>query len=63
MIEKNRLDGLLFAIMGDNKLVERWWHSPNKEFDNALPIDVFVLQPERVSEYIFRAANLTSDYF
>ena len=62
MMDKERLNGLLFAIIGDEKLVERWWNSPNKYFDNALPIDVFVLQPERVRDYIFKAANINSDF-
>ena len=52
-IKKSRLDGLLFAILGSQTLVERWWHSPNKAFGEAHPIDVFVLQPERVRDYIF----------
>lgn len=62
MIDKRRLDGLLFAIIGDQTLVERWWNSPNKSFDMALPIDLFVVNPERVRDYIFKAANLNSDY-
>jgi hypothetical protein len=62
MLEKTRLDGLLFAIMGDQILVERWWNRPNQAFDGALPIDVFVLRPERVRDYIFNAANLGGDY-
>ena len=62
MLEKTRLDGLLFAILGDQTLVKRWWNRPNQAFDGAMPIDVFVLQPERVRDYIFNAANLGGDY-
>lgn len=62
MIDRKRLDGLLFAIMGDSTLVERWWYSPNREFDSERPIDVFVLDPERVCQYVLRAANISGDY-
>lgn len=62
MLEKTRLDGLLFAILGDQILVERWWNRSNQAFDGALPIDVFVLQPERVRDHIFDIANLGGDY-
>ena len=62
MLEKTRLDGLLFAMLGDQTLVERWWNRPNRAFDGAMPIDVFVLQPERVRDYIFNIANQNSDY-
>jgi hypothetical protein len=60
MIDKSRLDGLLFAIMGDATLVERWWFSPNHAFDSERPIDVFVLEPERVRNYVLVMANIDS---
>jgi hypothetical protein len=63
IIEKSRLDGLLFAILGDQTLVERWWNGKNKAFDNEQPIKVFEQQPERVRDYIFRAANLGGEYY
>jgi hypothetical protein len=60
---KQRLDGLLFAILGDAILVERWWHRPNKGLNDALPIDVYAVNPEAVKDYIFKAANLDGDYY
>ena len=59
---KQRLDGLLFAILGDAILVDRWWNRPNKGLNDALPIDVYVINPEAVRDYIFKAANLDGDY-
>lgn len=56
LIEKNRLDGLLFAIVGSETLVERWWNSPNKAFDMQKPIDVFEVDSERVRDYIISCA-------
>lgn len=57
-ISKTSLDGLLFAMMGSNTLVNRWWTDPNKAFDNQAPIDVFAVDPAKVRDYIFNAANL-----
>lgn len=62
MINRSRLDGLLFAALGDTVLVERWWNNPNRAFDLARPIDVFEQDPERVRDYIMRACGLTGDY-
>lgn len=62
MITKQRLDGLLFAILGDQTLVDRWWAGPNRAFDNQSPVEVFKMAPEKVRDYIFAAANLGSDY-
>lgn len=62
MIDKKRLDGLLFAILGDQTLVDRWWASPNKSFEMVPPQLVFEDNPERIRDYILRAANLGGDY-
>jgi len=58
MIDKSRLDGLLFAMLGDQELVKRWWAGPNLAFDNQPPEKIFENDPVRVRDYIFRAANL-----
>jgi hypothetical protein len=57
MIEKTRLDGILFAIMGDAILVERWWNTPKKVFDMQKPIDMFEVDSERVRDYIMKCAR------
>ncbi len=62
MIDRNRMDGILFAIMGDVKLVDQWWNKNNAAFDGARPLDVWETDPERVRDYIFQAANLGGDY-
>ena len=50
---KRENDVLLFAMLGNKELVEQWWHSPNKGFDMAHPIDV---DPKRVQEYLISKA-------
>jgi hypothetical protein len=44
-------------MLGDSKLVERWWNSPNKYFDGKFPIDVFVTQPDSVRDYIMQCTG------
>lgn len=55
-MDKNRLNGLLFAMTGSQTLTERWWNSPNKAFDMQKPIDVFEVDSERVRDYIISCA-------
>jgi hypothetical protein len=40
-------------MLGNKELVEQWWHSPNKGFDGAHPIDV---DPKKVQEYLISKA-------
>lgn len=63
MIDKTRLDGLLFAILGDEVLVERWWNRPNLKLDNTTPIMMFENDPIRVRDYVMSFANLNSDFY
>jgi len=62
MIDKKRLDGLLFAIMGDGTLVDRWWNSPNGFFEGQPPAQVLDQDPQRVCDYILKSANLNTNY-
>lgn len=50
---KQENDALLFAMLGRQDLVEKWWHSPNKGFDMAHPADV---DSKRVQEYLISKA-------
>jgi hypothetical protein len=52
-MDKNRLNGLLFAILGDDDLVERWWSRPNAWLDEKTPEELFKTDPERVRDHIF----------
>lgn len=60
MITKQRLDGLLFAILGDETLVDRWWNSPNQAFANSKPLELFESAPEQVRDYIFAYCGLVT---
>ena len=33
-------NSMLIGMLGSDALVEKWWASPNKAFDNKCPVDV-----------------------
>jgi len=33
-------NGMLMGMLGSDALIERWWNSPNKAFDDKCPVDV-----------------------
>jgi hypothetical protein len=38
---KNDIDQLLLAMLGRYELVDMWWYSSNKAFDNQTPEEVY----------------------
>ena len=36
-----QLNRILYGLLGDWKLVDRWWHSSNKGFDGKAPNEVY----------------------
>lgn len=57
MIDKNRLNSLLFSLLGSDELVENWWDSPNKAFDMITPNEMMELNSDYVIQYILRQYN------
>lgn len=60
LMTKNRLDLLLFLLLGSTDLVQKWWVSPNKAFDDRMPKDVYYQDPngrKEVSDYISAFAD------
>lgn len=52
---KGQLDAMLLAMLGSDEMVHKWWHSPNKAFDDRFPKDVYYQDPngrQEVSDYI-----------
>jgi len=33
-------NGMLMGMLGSDALIEKWWNSPNKAFDDKCPVDV-----------------------
>ena len=44
----------LLALLGSLHLVERWWHTPNREFGMVNPWQVWLEQPQQVLDYLRR---------
>lgn len=49
---KHDLNVLLYQILGSEEVVSRWWHSPNRRWDNRTPYAVWCEQPKQVQDYI-----------
>lgn len=47
----NHCNNMLLALVGPN-LVERWWESPNKAFDNQPPKEKWQDDPKSVWSYL-----------
>lgn len=52
MLDKNRLNSILFACLGSDELVDKWWDSPNKAFDMITPNEMLDLNPDYVVKYL-----------
>ena len=64
LLSKKQLDAMLFAMIGSDELVHKWWVSPNKAFDDRFPKDVYYQDPQgrqEVSDYI--SAYASGAYF
>ena len=54
------LNLVLLSLLGTHELVEKWWVSNNKAFDNETPEKMLAKDPQRVIQYI--KGQLNSDY-
>ena len=53
-LERKRvaINTALLALIGDPKLVDLWWTSPNRAFEDKTPHAVFQTDPQQVCDYI-----------
>lgn len=47
-----RMNRLLMPLLGNMRLVNLWWDSPNHAFGELTPADVWEIDRKRVFEYI-----------
>jgi hypothetical protein len=52
MLDISQIDRILMALLGSRSLVNRWWNIPNKAFGMKTPKDVYIDDPEKVSQYV-----------
>ena len=49
---KRKLNVCLFAMLGNDDLVNRWWESPNLAFENKTPNEVYEKNEQQVIDYV-----------
>ncbi len=56
----DKYDRILYSLLGSQELVQKWWASPNKAFDEMTPIEMLNRDEARVKKYLL--AQLSGDY-
>ncbi len=56
----DKYNRILYALLGSNELVQKWWESPNKAFGDITPIEMWDRDKDRVKNYLL--AQLNGDY-
>ena len=55
---ETKINEILLSLLGSQDLVQRWWSSPNKAFDNEIPDDLYHSdQHNVVVKYILQATS------
>jgi len=56
----DKYNRILHALLGSDELVQKWWESPNKAFDDMTPNEMWDRDKDRVKNYLL--AQLNGDY-
>ena len=56
----DKYNRILYALLGSNELVQKWWSSPNRAFGDITPIEMWDRDKDRVKNYLL--AQLNGDY-
>jgi len=59
-MDTDKYNRILYALLGSNELVQKWWASPNKAFDDISPIEMWDRDKDRVKKYLL--AQLSGEY-
>lgn len=49
---RRKLNVCLFAMLGNDDLVNRWWESPNLAFENKTPNEMYEENEQQVIDYV-----------
>ena len=60
MSDKEKLNTVLFAMLGNDALVSRWWDSPNRHWDMQTPNKIWEESREGKIEVIRYILNQAS---
>jgi hypothetical protein len=59
-MDTEQFNRILHALLGSDELVQKWWSSPNKAFDDMTPNEMLNRDRDRVKNYLL--AQLSGDY-
>jgi len=59
-MDTDKYDRILYSLLGSNELVQKWWSSSNKAFDEMTPIEMWDRDEARVKKYLL--AQLSGEY-
>ena len=56
----DKYNRILYALLGSNELVQKWWSSPNRAFDDMTPSEMLNRDKDRVKKYLL--GQLSGEY-
>ncbi len=59
-MDTEQYNRILYALLGSNELVQKWWASSNKAFDEMTPNEMLNRDETRVKNYLL--AQLSGEY-
>ena len=59
-MDTEQFNRILYALLGSEELVQKWWESPNKAFDEMTPNEMLNRDKTRVKNYLL--AQLSGEY-
>ena len=59
-MDTDKYNRILHALLGSEELVQKWWVSPNKAFDEMTPNEMLNRDKDRVKNYLL--AQLSGEY-
>ena len=61
MVTPDKYNRILYALLGSDELVKKWWSSPNRAFGEMTPIEMWDRDKDRVKNYLL--AQLSGEYY
>jgi hypothetical protein len=60
-MDTDKYNRILYALLGSEELVQKWWESPNRAFDEMTPNEMLNRDETRVKNYLL--AQLSGEYY
>lgn len=58
--KKTTINRILLSLLGNENLVDQWWNSPNRHWNQSTPLDIWISDPDSVYNYVL--GQLNGDY-